>query len=249
MSSSRTPDFGALAPTYDELRPADEPWRELVELLIRGADLATGRVLDIGCGTGRLAAELARRGASVAGVDPSPQMLAVACERARAPHAVSLEHGHAESLPFANDSFDRAVFCLVVHLVDRAAAFAEARRVLVRGGRVAIASFEPEHFERYFLNPFFPSLARVDRARFPTPGALVRELEEAGFGSVRLRSLHQDVTLAREDVIRRIRGRHISTFHMLDEDEYAVGLARAEAELPEQVATTRDFLLAFARRL
>jgi ubiquinone/menaquinone biosynthesis C-methylase UbiE len=246
MSSSPTPDFGPLAGTYDALRPADEDWAELVELLIAEASLLDGRVLDVGCGTGRLVAELARRGVDVAGVDPSPEMLAAA--RRNAPDGVELELAPAEQLPFGIDSFDRLVYALVAHLIDRPAAFAEARRVLAPGGLLAVVTFEPVHFDRYFLNAFFPSLATIDRRRFPRPDALAAELEEAGFDVPRLVTLHQDVTVARAEALRRIRGRHISTFHLLDEREYRAGLARAEAELPLHVETTRDFLLVIAER-
>src|SRR5919198_3691529 len=76
------PDFGRRAATYDELRPADENWREVYEALVREGDLAGRRVLDIGCGTGRFAAALSER-AKVWGVDQSPEMLEVA--RTRAP--------------------------------------------------------------------------------------------------------------------------------------------------------------------
>ena len=246
MSSSPTPDFGRLAATYDELRPADEHWLELVDLLTAEADLVGGRVLDIGCGTGRLAGELARRGARVWGVEPSPEMLDVA--RANVPAEVGLKLGRAEELPFRDGWFDRAVFSLVVHLVDRDAAFAEARRILAPGGIVAVVTFQPSHFDRYFLNDFFPSLAEIDRVRFPRPETLAAELESAGFGPPRFVPLHQEVVVEREEALRRIRGRHISTFHLLDAVEYEAGLERAEAELPDPVATTRDFLLAVAQR-
>ena len=246
MSSSPTPDFGRLAATYDELRPADEHWLELVDLLTAEAELLGGRVLDVGCGTGRLTAELARRGARVWGVDPSPEMLAVA--RANVPAGVGLRLGRAEHLPFRDAWFDRAVFSLVVHLVDRSAAFAEARRVLAPGGALAAVTFDPVHFDRYFLNGFFPSLADIDRRRFPTPEALAADLEAAGFVPPRLVPLHQEVAVEREEALRRIRGRHISTFHLLDAAEYESGLARAEEELPDPVETTRDFLLVVAER-
>jgi ubiquinone/menaquinone biosynthesis C-methylase UbiE len=246
MSSSPTPDFGSLAATYDDLRPADAHWLELVDLLAVEADLAGTRVLDVGCGTGRLAAELARRGARVCGVEPSPEMLSVA--QANVPPFVALKRGRAESLPFRAGSFDRVVFSLVLHLVERTAALAEAHRVLVRGGRVAVLTFAPEHFDRYYLNDFFPSLAEIDRGRFPRPETLAAELREVDFGAPRFVPLHQEVVVGRDEALRRIRGRHISTFQLLDPLEYEDGLARAEAELPEQVDTVRDFLLAIAGR-
>jgi SAM-dependent methyltransferase len=246
MSSSPTPDFGALAGTYDELRPADEHWLQLVDLLIAEAGLLGGRVLDVGCGTGRLAGELARRGASVWGVEPSAEMLEVA--RGRVSAAVVLEAGRAESLPFPDGQFDRVVFSLVMHLVERPQALAEARRVLARGGSIAVVSFEPAHFDRYFLSDFFPSLTEIDRGRFPDPETLAAELGNAGFEPPTFVPVHQEVSVDRDEALRRIRGRHISTFQLLDEDEYAAGLARAETELPEQVETTRDFLIAIAAR-
>ena len=246
MSSSPTPDFSALAATYDELRPADASWLELAELLIAEGDLPGGRILDVGCGTGRLAAELARRGGRVWGIDSSPEMLAVA--RAKTPRGAGFKTGRAEQLPFRDGWFDRVVYALVVHLVDRAAAFREAHRVLGTGGLAVVASFEPVHFDRYFLNEFFPSLADVDRARFPRRETLGEELAAAGFEPPRFVTLHQEPELDREEALRRVRGRHISTFQLLSEAEYEAGLARAEAELPERVVTTRDFLIAVARR-
>ena len=59
--SSQTPgpDFGRLASSYDRLRPTDESWLELLDVLVREGDLVGRRVLDVGCGTGRLSAAFA----------------------------------------------------------------------------------------------------------------------------------------------------------------------------------------------
>jgi SAM-dependent methyltransferase len=187
------------------------------------------RVLDIGCGTGRVGAALAERGARVWGVEPEPEMAALARERLS-----TVKIAPAERLPFKEGWFDRAVMWLVIHLVDRPLAFAEARRVLAPDGRLLIATFDPAHFERYWLNRFFPSLEAIDRGRFPEPAALQRELEDAGFASVRLVPLSQRATIGREEALERVRGRFISPLQLLDETEYRAGLERMEAELPEQ---------------
>jgi SAM-dependent methyltransferase len=242
MTSTRPPDFGSLAATYDELRPVDDNWWELFELLVREADLAGRRVLDVGCGTGRVAAALAERGSRVWGVEPSPEMAARARER-----GVDVKVARAERLPFKEGWFERAVLWLVVHLVDRPAVLAELARVLAPGGRVAIATFDPAHFERYYLNLLFPSLERTDRERFPEPGTLAGELRAAGF-EPRLIPLSQRGELSREEALRRVRGRFISTLRLLDEAEFEQGLARAERELPERVEFELHWTVAVASR-
>src|ERR671938_1299532 len=99
MSSSPTPDFGPKAERYDELRPVDDNWWLVFEALVREGDLRGRRVLEVGCGTGRLAAALAEReAAKVWAVDPSPEMLAVAKERAG--RGVRFKQARAERLPF-----------------------------------------------------------------------------------------------------------------------------------------------------
>jgi len=232
--------FGPIAATYDELRPADANWWELFELLVDEADLVGRRVLDVGCGTGRLAAALVERGSRIWGVEPSPEMAA----RARA-RGVHVKVARAEQLPFKDGWFDRAVLWLVAHLIDRAAAFRELARVLGHEGRIAVATFDPEHFSRYYLNHLFPSLERIDRERFPEPDALAHELSAAGF-SARLIPLTQRAEIGRDEALTRIRGRFISTLRLLDEPEFSAGLARAERELPERIQYELHWAIAVA---
>lgn len=207
-------------------------------------DLTGRRVLEVGCGTGRFLAAIEGR-AKAWGVDPSPEMLEVARGRVQ---GAGLKLGSAEELPFKDGWFERAVMWLVVHLVDRPRAFAELRRVLSPGGRFAIATFDPVHFDAFWLNALFPSLEAVDRARFPTGEQLEAELPAAGFGEVRLTRLSQESSIDRESALERIRGKHISTFDLLDDGEYAAGLARAERELPERVDYRLEWLLVAAVR-
>ena len=203
-------------------------------------------MLEVGCGTGRLAAALAERGARVWGVDPSADMLAQA--RAAAGKRVGFKQGGAEALPFKDGWFERAVLRLVVHLVDRERALPELARVVVPGGRAAIATFVPEHFEHYWLTAVFPQIAEIDRARFPEPATLAAELGDAGFDPVRARTLTQRVRLSRDDALERIRGRYISTLRLLDEETVAAGLVRAERELPEEIESVLEWAIVSADR-
>ena len=141
---------------------------------------ARKRVLDVGCGTGALAAALADRGgAKVWGVEPSPEMRDVA--RARLPAASASADGTAEALPFRDGWFDAVVFSLVIHLVDRDRALGEAARVLAPGGRVVVSTFSHAHFDTYWAADYFPSIREIDRKRFPTEQQLAEELAAAGF--------------------------------------------------------------------
>jgi SAM-dependent methyltransferase len=138
----------------------------------------------------------------------------------------------AEHLPFKDGWFDAAHAHLVLHLVDDVdAALSDMARVLCPGGRLVVVSFRTEHFDRFHLNPYFPTLAGIDRARFPDPAALSAAIAEAGFHDVAERGLHQQVMLAPEAVLERVRGRYISTLHLLDEREYQGGLARLEHDM------------------
>ncbi len=204
-------------------------------------------MLDVGCGTGKFARLLAERGlARVWGVDPSTEMLAEA--RKRVPSSVGLKLGTAERLPFKHASFDAAVLWTVVHLIERRLAFAELGRVLAPGGRLAIVTFAPEHFTSYWQNEFFPSIPEIDLERHPSPEQLTEELKAAGFETPRFVRLVQQAELSREVALERIRGRSISTFDLLDEEEIRAGTEKAERELPARVRSELQYLLVFARR-
>jgi SAM-dependent methyltransferase len=173
-------------------------------------------------------------------------MLRVA--RSRVPRSVGLREGRAEALPFRDGWFERVVLSLVVHLVERPVAFAEAGRVLGRGARIAIATFAPEHFDGFWLNEWFPSIAAIDRVRFPTAADLERELAAAGFAAARTERLSTARTLSRDEALARVRGRYVSTFDLLDPAELAHGTARLEAELPDAVVTRLEQLVVVAHR-
>jgi SAM-dependent methyltransferase len=206
-------------------------------LLVREGDLVGRRVLDVGCGTGRLLVALAERGARVWGIDPSPEMAEVARGRGAA-----VKVARAEQLPFKGEWFERAVLWLSAHLLDRPCAFTELRRVLAPDGRIVIATFDPSHFERFWLNRLFPSLERIDRERFPAEAELAAELRGAGF-EPRVLRLSQQAQTSRDAALERLHGRYISTLQLLSEEEYQSGLERAERELPEEIKYPLQWLV------
>jgi SAM-dependent methyltransferase len=119
-------------------------FRQWAPRVLDAAGVAPGqRVLDVACGTGVLAREAAERvgGAGfVAGVDPSPGMLAVA---GRLAPLVEWRPGTAESIPYPDASFDAVVSQFgLMFFPDRPAALREMLRVLAPGGTLAVAVWD-----------------------------------------------------------------------------------------------------------
>ncbi len=146
----------------------------LSELLaLRRFVTSEGRGLEIGVGTGRFAAPL---GVQV-GVDPSPAMLARAAAR-----GIEAVEGMAERLPFADASFDHAIFVTTLCFVDSpAAALAEARRVLRPGGRLVIGFIDRDSaLGRTYLARQHESVFYRE-ATFLSAGEVEKLLAAAGF--------------------------------------------------------------------
>ncbi len=94
------------------------------------------RILDLGCGDGKLTQRIAASEASVIGIDASPEMVAAA--RAL---GLKVDQGPAESLPYLNQAFDAVFSNAVLHWVrGQDEMMDEVRRVLRPGGRFVAES-------------------------------------------------------------------------------------------------------------
>ena len=152
--------FQAPAEAYD--RYVGRYGAELAAALLERAQVAPGHhVLDVGCGPGAVTSAAARivGPSQVAAVDPS-QPFVEAC-RARNPD-VDVRVAGAESLPFADASFDAVVSQLVVNfLADAPAGVAEMRRVAKPGGVVAANVWDYADGMR-MLRAFWDAAVEVD---------------------------------------------------------------------------------------
>ncbi len=142
--------FAGLPGRYDRVGAVmsfgqDPRWRRA---LVAAVDPRPGqRVLDVATGTGLVAQALvARGGCDVVGLDQSEQMLAGARARLAARpelrERISLVHGNAEQLPFADGEFDGLTFTYLLRYVeDPAATMRELARVVAAGGRIGMIEF------------------------------------------------------------------------------------------------------------
>ncbi len=117
------------------------------ELVVERAGVEPGmELLDVACGAGNATIPAAREGARVTGLDFSPDLLAIARERAAdAMVEIDWVEGDAQALPFDDASFDR-VISTFGHMFapDHERTGAEMRRVCRPGGTIAVACWTPE---------------------------------------------------------------------------------------------------------
>ena len=143
--------FARHAEEWDELRQLHSPDQQVEESLIEALQAAPiGRFLDIGTGTGRMAELFAPLADHVVALDKSLDMLRLA--RAKLQHLPSgkleLVQGDFAELPFASLSFDTVVLHQVLHFAQSPdGVLAEAARVTVPGGRIAIIDFSAHDLE------------------------------------------------------------------------------------------------------
>ena len=153
MSSiyDQVPDFGLV---YDHVpiyiaRPD-------VGFYVEEATRAQGRVLELGCGTGRILLPIARAGCSITGLDSSPAMIArcrekVAAEPAPVRSRITLDERDIRDARFGGDASYRLViapFRVLQHLTtvdEQVECFTAVARLLSPGGRFTFDVFNP-HF-------------------------------------------------------------------------------------------------------
>lgn len=140
--------FDLLTPVYDPVVALTTREHKFKATLLHLAELDhSQRVLDVGCGTGTLAIEAAKRhpGIEMVGIDGDPAVLARARHKAAAADVrVGFEQAYSTDLPFPDHSFDRVLSSLFFHHLpadQKHRTFAEVARVLAPGGRLHVADW------------------------------------------------------------------------------------------------------------
>jgi 2-polyprenyl-3-methyl-5-hydroxy-6-metoxy-1,4-benzoquinol methylase len=170
------------------------------------------RVLDVGCGEGVFAAELARAGAEIVGIDVAEEPLRRA--HARQPELdLRLVDGEGE-WPLADASFD-VVWAgeVIEHVADTAAWLSEVRRVLRSGGPLLLST--PAHGPLTMLRVAFSRRAFEDRfeprgehLRHYSRGTLMALLTDFGFHEAQVRSAGGVPGARRVLLARAVRSRY-----------------------------------------
>jgi len=122
----RAESFGSIAGLYDRYRPAPAP--EFVDDLVA---LKPAKVLDIGCGTGKVARELTQRGLDVLGVELDERMAGIARE-----HGLEVDVSAFETWDDRGRTFDLITCGDAWHWIDPVRGWRKIGRVLRPGGTV-----------------------------------------------------------------------------------------------------------------
>ena len=181
--------FHALTPLYDraiDLLGFGAPFiRRVADTL---ALEETESLLDVGCGTGTLLAELGRRqrSAALAGIDADPRILVRASQKLTSARVrATLVHAYAQHLPFSDGTFDAVVSTLIFHHLStplKHAALGEIHRVLKPGGRLLLADFgKPQTVVQWTLLSIGRLFDGIESTRANLQGRLPLMLSEAGF--------------------------------------------------------------------
>jgi SAM-dependent methyltransferase len=132
--------FDQVAEAYDEVRPGYPS--VLVDIAVERGGLAGGsRVLEVGCGTGKLTELLVARRLLVDAVDPGENMIAAARRRVGATDAVRFHIGRFEDVDLPEAAFEAVFSATAFHWVDPEVGWAKAAAHLEQSGLLALLAY------------------------------------------------------------------------------------------------------------
>jgi SAM-dependent methyltransferase len=217
VTSDRSIPFDRAAAYYDETRGGLQRGGWNADLLAPWLP-AQGSVLEVGVGTGLVAAVLAERGFAVAGIDLSLPMLQRAADRL--PGRVAA--GDAQHLPVRTGSVAAAYFVHVLHLIaDLDRTLREARRVIADGGRllvVGVALHEPDSDLARLVEPLRDQL---HGPRLDHPERIIAVATAAGFSLEHREEAHRSATASPNAVAEHLERRMWAWTWDIDDETWA----------------------------
>lgn len=180
------------------------PWYKdngLRQSVIRLLELrAEDRVLDVGCGDGSLAADIAALGAIVTAIDQSPRMIELATARCGGVGRIALRCGRFESLASSLGYYDRVLCKNVLHLVSNLSDFMRLVSYVLRptGAFVVVETVSPTADANLFVRGLFQRAGLSGgKAHYFSSGNDVYELIRShGFVFEEIDSFPQEIILS-----------------------------------------------------
>ncbi len=219
-------DYNDISKTYDHYR--SYAYSEVMQLMRFGRIEKGMKILDLGCGTGNLSAQLLDCiSLETIGVDKSLPMLEKASKKGL---KVLCADADLNPLPFKDESLDVVIGAYVIqHIKNRVDLIRECHRILNEGALILLTS---SHVQIENLHPvmkeFFPSLIEMDKKRFPEISKLDYFFESAGFRDIR----HEELVISKIPIdmvyLDKVKNKFVSTFHLLPENEFMAGVEKLD---------------------
>jgi malonyl-CoA O-methyltransferase len=189
--------FSRAALDYDDFAVVQKEMAEL--LLAKIDDSTTGRLIDLGCGTGHALAEIQRRTKlNLTGVDIAPGMIELA--KSRVPDANFLV-ADLENLPIEQQVFDVVFSTATLQWCDAAVALNEMKRVMAPNGRLLLSTFG-EGTLREWDTAWATADSRHRRVHsFPEIGQIMECLTLAGFRSIEIQQQPRTIIFDSIDLV------------------------------------------------
>ncbi|MBD0372070.1 MAG: methyltransferase domain-containing protein [Pyrinomonadaceae bacterium] len=185
-----------------------------------------GKILDLGCGTGRFTSALGETfQCPVIGVEPSAAMLEIAI--ARNEPNVEWKQGQAESLPLEAETVDLIFMSQVFHhLVEPERALLEIHRVLRPAGFLVIRNGMREHNRELAWLGCFPEAREIEDRRTPSSQELEELVCAKSFTLLSHRVINQLFASSFTEYFEKISGRGLSALLAISDESFQSGLER-----------------------
>jgi ubiquinone/menaquinone biosynthesis C-methylase UbiE len=193
-----------------------------------------GKILDLGCGTGRFTAALGEAFACpVVGVEPSGAMLGVGMSQSE--FNIEWKQGQAEDIPLENGVVDLVFMSQVFHhLIDPQKALREINRVLSSAGYLAIRNGTREYNAELKWLEFFPEALEIENERTPSQQELRETVCGQSFELVSQCTIYQLFATSYDEYFEKVSQRGLSALIVISDETFQSGLQRFQSWVRRQ---------------
>jgi ubiquinone/menaquinone biosynthesis C-methylase UbiE len=240
--------YDDLAHDFEDTRGKDVPLKLIKTILNLQKIDCSSRVLDLGCGTGRIAITIQiSTGAKITGIDNSTKMLEIAAKKYE---RVTWLKDDLDNLKFQDCCFDLILLVFVIHhLNNLESLLRKLKDMLSPSGSLIIVTVSREHiinWPKSLCLDQFPRFIDIDLARFQDIKDLRILLEDIGY-KVNIESFNDETVYKKEEYIERVRKKYLSTLSLLSDEEFERGFKKflecINSRFSENVIAKSDFVI------